>query len=337
MHSEPRWGRILEIGRTSCFSQLYPQHTTWVATGPPLTHGKAEPAARLTVATLLSLVHDLRRGAFGLVILPAVDIRYGHDATLAKRLLRRLVALLARNDAIGRISSRWLRLDRAAVAIVDYSDDVRVSYETCALVPGFRAYFKRELYPRQSLQPGEKYERFNRRVHPVTLPLPDEAAPVPHDPEKKTDVFFSGGLHGPVREQGVAELHQLAREGYAVDLPAGALSYAEYLQRMCASRIVWSPEGFGWDCYRHYEAAFCGAVPLINRPQDARALPFEDGVQCLYYDPQPGALIAAVKRALQDPSALSQIAGRARELVLARHTRRAVAEYIERVVAESSS
>ena len=334
MQSEPRWGRILEIGRTSCFSQLYPQHTTWVRTGAPLAHGRAEPSARIGFLTLLSLLRELRRGAFGLVILPAIDVRYAHDATSGKRLLRRVLALLARNDAIGRIASAWLRLDRAAVAFVDYSDDVRVSYETCALVPGFRAYFKRELYPNQSLRRGERYERFNRRVHAVTLPLPDESARVSNDAEKATDVFFSGGLHGPVREQGIAELHQLAREGYAVDLPAGALSYPEYLQRMSASRIVWSPEGFGWDCYRHYEAAFCGAVPLINRPRDARALPFEDRIHCLYYDPQPGALSVAVKRALQDPPALAQIAAAARELVLAKHTRRAIAEYIERVVVE---
>ena len=335
MQGEPRWRRILEIGRTSFFSQLYPQHTTWVRTGAPLAYGNAEPSGKIGVLRLLSLVRELRSGAFGLVILPAVDIRYGHDRTVGKRLLRRVLALLARNDAVGRVASGWLRLDRAAVAIVDYSDDVRVSYETCALVPGFRAYFKRELYPIRSLHRGEKYERFNRRVHAVTLPLPDETARVALDSEKKTDVFFSGGLHGRIREQGIAELHQLAREGYAVDLPAGALSYSEYLQRMVASRIVWSPEGFGWDCYRHYEAAYCGAVPLINRPRDARALPFEDGVHCLYYDPQPGALSVAVKRALQDPAALTRIAAAARELMLANHTRRAIAEYMERVVGES--
>ena len=335
MQAEPRWGRILEIGRTSCFSQLYPQHTTWVRTGAPLAHGNTEPSARVGVLTVLSLLRELRRGGFGLVILPAVDIRYGHDARFGKRLLRRVLALLAKSDAVGRMASAWLHLDRAAVAIVDYSDDVRVSYETCALVPRFRAYFKRELYPNQSLRRGERYEQFNGRVHAVTLPLPDETAPIPSDAEKTTDVFFSGGLHGPVREQGIAELHQLAREGYAVDVSAGALSYAEYLQRMSVSRIVWSPEGFGWDCYRHYEAAFCGAVPLINTPRDARALPFEDRVHCLYYDPQPGVLSVAVKRALQDPPALRQIAAAARELVLTKHTRRAIAEYIERVVAES--
>ena len=335
MQRGPRWRRILEIGRTSYFSHLYPEHTTWLRTGAPLAHGNADPSSRLALATLLSLLRDLRRGAFGLVILPAVDMRYGHDAAFGKQLLRSVLALLARNEAVGRVASRWLRLDRAAVAILDYSDDLRVSYETCALVPGFRVYFKRELYPARSLRPGETYAHFNKRVRAITLPLPDESASIHCDSEKTTDVFFAGGLHGEVREQGIGEIHQLAREGYAVDLPGAELSYAEYLQRMCASRIVWSPEGFGWDCYRHYEAPLCRAVPLINRPREKRDLPFEDGVHCLYYDPEPGALTVAVKRALEDRAALAPIAAAARELVLANHTRRAIAEYIERAVAES--
>lgn len=333
MHADPQPRRILEIGRTSHFAHLYPQRTTWLRTGAPLAHGNTEAVRGMTgLRAIGSVIRELRRGSFGLVILPAVDIRYGHDTTLPKRWARQLVRLLAKISRVGKFLSAWLRLDRAAVAIVDYSDDPAISYETCALVPSFRVYFKRELYPEHSMSRRADVASFNDRVRPITLPLPDANLTISRDTERTVDVFFAGGLHSEIRRQGIAELQQLALEGYVIDLPTAGLSYTEYLQRMCASRVVWSPEGFGWDCYRHYEALFCGAVPLINRPQSRRHLPFEDGVHCLYYDARPAALGEVVKKALSDPGALSRIAAAGRELVLAKHTRRAIAEYIERTV-----
>jgi hypothetical protein len=49
-----------------------------------------------------------------------------------------------------------------------------------------------------------------------------------------------------------------------------------------------------------------------------------DGVHALYYGPAPGALAAAVRAALADPSRLARIAEAGRVRVLENHTHAAV-------------
>ena len=115
--------------------------------------------------------------------------------------------------------------------------------------------------------------------------LPDR----PHD--KTADVFFAGDPRGlPARENGLAELARLRAQGVVVDVPDRRLDRQEFYQRCAGARLVWSPEGYGWDCFRHYEAAACGSVPLINYPSILRYRPLEDGTHCLYYAPEPGGL-----------------------------------------------
>lgn len=42
---------------------------------------------------------------------------------------------------------------------------------------------------------------------------------------------------------------------------------APYLRQLGRSRFVLSPPGFGWDCYRTYEAVAMGAIPIVQRKQ----------------------------------------------------------------------
>ncbi len=115
--------------------------------------------------------------------------------------------------------------------------------------------------------------------------------------------------------------------------PKNVLAYAEYMQRMAQAWLVWSPEGFGWDCYRHYEAAFAGSVPVINRPANSRPRPYEDGVECFYYDPVGDDLERVLKLALEDKERLRAMAVRGREKVLANFTRAAIVASMEAEIA----
>ena len=42
------------------------------------------------------------------------------------------------------------------------------------------------------------------------------------------------------------------------------MTFDEYLEAMRRAVYVASPAGMGQDCYRHYEALLCGAVPLLE-------------------------------------------------------------------------
>jgi hypothetical protein len=140
--------------------------------------------------------------------------------------------------------------------------------------------------------------------------------------EKIHDVFFSGATHTTsVRQKGLPELLALRDAGVRVHIPETRLSREDFLATCARSWIVWSPEGQGWDCYRHYEALMADSVPLINSPTIERHQPFIHGEHCLYYRPEAGGLTEAVTRALADRDALLKIAAQGREHIKLHHSR----------------
>ena len=72
------------------------------------------------------------------------------------------------------------------------------------------------------------------------------------------------------------------------------LSLPEFYQRAARAWLVWSPEGLGWDCFRHYEAPACGSVPVINQPNIERHQPLVHGEHAFYYDRSPGELTRTI-------------------------------------------
>ena len=148
--------------------------------------------------------------------------------------------------------------------------------------------------------------------------------------EKRVDLFFSGRVTGSstLRARGLAELKALERQGVTLDIPDAPLPRAQFYQRCAAAHLVWSPEGLGWDCFRHYEAPACGSVPLINQPWLDRHAPLIAGEHALYYDVEPGGLTRAVTAALADKAALARIAAAAQAHVMAHHTPAALARYV---------
>jgi hypothetical protein len=152
----------------------------------------------------------------------------------------------------------------------------------------------------------------------------------PTDIDKTTDVFFAGIVDGSstVRQRGLAELIALRDRGVRVDLPEQRMPPQEFYRRCAQAWIVWSPEGLGWDCFRHYEALACGSVPVINQPPIERYRPLLHGVHALFYDPEPGALTATITSALADKDRLRTIAAAGKAHVLAHHTIAAIAKYV---------
>ena len=119
------------------------------------------------------------------------------------------------------------------------------------------------------------------KLQPISLPQ------FPHNerwrhapfPEKTHDIFFSGSVAGnsTVRGAGVPEIERLKALGYKVDQPTERLPYEAFMDRMSRSWLSWSPEGMGWDCYRHYEAAIVQSIPVMNHPTILRHAPLLEG------------------------------------------------------------
>src|SRR5205823_5949190 len=104
----------------------------------------------------------------------------------------------------------------------------------------------------------------------------------------------------------------------------------EYLTLMSRSYLTLSPEGYGYNGFRHYEAMLVGSVPLINRPDPPIVHDFQDGQNCVLYSPMRGDVNEVVKAALRDKGALLEMASGLREFVVARHSMQAVGKYLLR-------
>jgi hypothetical protein len=343
--------RVLEIGAVAMFKQAAPASTELVWTGPQDdVEGVGRPTA-FDLRRLPALRRALDRGAFDLVIghppgaVPWHPVRV---ARLLRRFGRRAPALTVR--ALGVLLLR--RPTRTPLAIVDLADTSIIRRHHFPLLDRARVYFKRELPadhwkvftgtlaadgvpPRQRALPP--FVDWCAKLAPISLgvsPLRgDEIASVSVPPPEKTvDVFFAGRIasSSTVRLAGQAELQALAREGVRVDLAVDRLDRREFYRRCARAWITWSPEGLGWDCFRHYEAPLCGSVPLMNRPSIRRHAPLRAGEHALYYDVEPGALADGVRAALADRARLAGMAGAARDHVRRHHTLERLCEHVVR-------
>jgi len=237
---------------------------------------------------------------------------------------------------------QWLRLLPAAVPVVaiDIEDSRLIARHNLFLLDRAKIFFKRELpvdywqvFQRTAHagMPGPRF-RLNPRnrarvdkLRPISLGVPARAvAAAPSEfPHKTADIFVAVTLRGltTVRDHGIAQLRALADEGMAVDIAEQRLDYAEYVRRMSRAWLTWSPEGLGWDCFRHYEAPLAWSIPLMNSPTITRRAPLIAGEHAFYYQPDdPMSLVRTIKDALVDKDRLKKMAALARAHVVAHHT-----------------
>lgn len=177
----------------------------------------------------------------------------------------------------------------------------------------------------------EKYRRWIQKLRPISLGIaPDICRQFAHaEFPKKTDIFFAGQTKNrPNRIAGLKQLERLKQAGLKVDIAPEKLSQEEFLVRSAEAYIVWSPEGYGWDCFRHYEIALMGSVPLMQSPTIQRYAPLVEGQHAIYYWIEGDDLMVRVQQALQNRSRLVAMGRAARQHVLQWHTHAALGHYV---------
>ncbi len=338
--------RILVIGDQLHFKSEFPERTTLLWTGariadPKYTDGLATPGR------VFRALRDAGKGKYDVIVVYPPLYSPWHPRYGVRALLRSpLKPWSSLTRAFGVSMLRWVKLSVPLIAVDIYDAGV-IGRSSVFLLDKAKAFFKRELpvdkwqvltgtahpyLPTLRFRKNPRWQRRMETLRPVSLPqiLDDPEFPAAPFPEKTHDIFFAGVVEGnsTVRTAGLAELDRLTVLGYKIDRPAERLDYKAYLERMSHSWIVWSPEGMGWDCYRHYEAPIVHSVPLMNNPTILRRAPLIDGVHGLYYDPEPGGLERRAIAALADKDKLRRMAAAGRDHVLAHHSRKAHCESI---------
>lgn len=289
----------------------------------------------------------LRRGDYDLVVVDGPNLPAWHPRTWLTSL--RDYHIRAPQALFAIAATRLMHyFHEVPVAVIDINDSFGIGTHNFRLIDRCHTYFKRELtadrwqvffksshwdLPGRRWRSKKSSQRRMAKLRPFHLGYPQRPSIEPTT-EKTSDVFFAGDLwpNSTVRTDGIEELLALRDEGYVIDVPNGPLDRAEFHRRLAAARLAWSPAGYGWDCYRHYEASELGTVPLMNFPTIQQHRPFHAGEHCHYYSVEPGGLARAVRGALQDPDRLAAMAVAARSYTLAHHTARARADYVATTV-----
>ncbi len=336
--------RILEVGAGLLFISAVPEQTEfcWTGTKP---RGRARYA--LGPIRMIRNLMKLRRREFDLLVIHAMHYAPWHPRSILTAL--RDWNVRAPLGLFGIFAWRFVHLFHdVPIAVLDLGDPCQIGRHNFFLLDACKAFFKRELpsdywlafcnasYPNFPGRRSRRNKRNRRRVKKLkpisygTDPFPEEILPA----AKKTDIFFAGSIaaNSTVRAVGLKELEALAREGYVVDLPTEPLARPDYLRRMSAAWLAWSPAGLGWDCGRHYEAPLVGSVPLMNYPTIMRDRPLRDGEHCILYSVEPGGLVQAARSALADKSRLREMAQAGAEHIRKHHSRYAQAEHVTSTV-----
>lgn len=253
------------------------------------------------------LLRDWNPARLDMVVCNAFGRGYGSDGGRGKSRWALVVKAFVEHGWVSLLL--WLMRKRPIpLALVDNSDDIILDSQNRRLSRAATLIFKRELPWDPFLvfdgERGALYkEAANRirmdadrrrivsRLRPLALgprgELPLASKPGGMDQAtRRFDVFFAGGVDNrPMREPIPEAIKELARRGRHVHHPEFALSAGDYQAALGGARLALSPPGLGWDCHRHYEAAACGAIPVMPYPNIRPMVPFRHGENCLYYDP----------------------------------------------------
>ncbi|MBA2269850.1 MAG: glycosyltransferase family 1 protein [Chthoniobacterales bacterium] len=236
--------------------------------------------------------------------------------------------------------------ERTPLYMIDQMDSPVVDNAKFRLMERCAKYFKRELPSNvintflytsakaespDSILHDANLRSWAAKLRPISIGISDErferAAAV--RAEKKYDLFFSGDFtNRPVRQSGRDALLKLQSNGFRVHISDERYPENVFHELCAQSLLCWSPEGFGSDCYRHYEIAACGSVPLRKHSPLYPYAPLRENVDCVYYSHESFDIYEVARRALGRREELSQMGENARERVREFHRYSRLAEYI---------
>lgn len=289
---------------------------------------------------------DARGGKYDLIItgsslIPGFNPRKSllrNLANIARKYIRQPNLVVSGRFPHRKVPTMLAALDCEDNSIIDNGRFQEVERAVC--------YFKRELpqnpcnaflyvHPKTECNGNvlrtEPFSHWVPKLRPISLGIDDVSAAklASISTPKKTDVFFAGSTSlRPNRMTGIRQLERLKAEGFNIDIARERLPRDEFIQRCAQAYLVWSPEGFGWDCYRHYEISAAGSVPLLQSCPLFRHAPLIDNEHAIYYQVEGGHLATRVRQALQNRARLVEMGQAARQHVLKWHTHLALSRYI---------
>ena len=270
---------------------------------------------------------------------------YLHDRSLFKNIRNFLYMLFFDFPSLG-LSMLPLLLRKTKIPItgINSNDMPKIPKEDFYLLEKCRYYFMRELPQNKrllflnankrsndlhSIKDNQFYSEVIKKIYPISCGASDHIAKHEQTNLKDIDIFFCGNVNNStVRKDGINALKKLEEEGYKVLCITDRIPFPEFYDYCARSWLVWSPNGFGWDCFRHYEIGLAESVPVINYPTIIRYQPLMEGEHCFYYGVEGDHLYQVIKNALKDKDRLKFMGKRAKRHCLQHHTQSKILQYV---------
>ena len=167
----------------------------------------------------------------------------------------------------------------APIAAIDLRDPTYLEPGDIEMLKQVNCYFKREI-PYNRFLLCHSFRRKSAQT-PETLALVNKVCGIPlgilddkfeqlrrlRTQPQDIDLFFGSRISNTMRATALRLLQEhAASRGWNVVASTESRAFDEYCQLIARSKLTISVEGDGWDCFRHYEAAALGSLPVINMP-----------------------------------------------------------------------
>ncbi|CAO4132638.1 CgeB family protein [Methylorubrum extorquens] len=234
---------------------------------------------------------------------------------------------------------------RVRLAVLDVTDHLTIHPRDRAFLRRCDLFFKRELaanpwntletvLPRGACAGHARQDpaclALRAKLRPFALGIKATAlkTPIPAS-ERSYDLFYAGSAQGiAFRETVSGVLPRLAARGWRIHAPTHRLSPEAFAEAITRSRFCLSPGGVGWDCYRHYEVASLGSVPIFDTRPLTGIEPFLHGREGFYLDPQEDLERALDQLLRTDDAGVDRMTSAAQALVERVYTFDALARYV---------
>ncbi|KQQ17983.1 hypothetical protein ASF53_06320 [Methylobacterium sp. Leaf123] len=234
---------------------------------------------------------------------------------------------------------------RVRLAVLDVTDHLTIHPRDRAFLRRCDLFFKRELaanpwntletvLPRGACAGHARQDpdclALRAKLRPFALGIEATAlkAPLPAA-ARSYDLFYAGSAQGiAFREAVSGVLPRLAARGWRIHAPTHRLSPEAFAEAITRSRFCLSPGGVGWDCYRHYEVASLGSVPIFDTRPLTGIEPFLHGREGFYLDPQEDLERALDHLLRTDDAGVDRMTSAAQALVERVYTFDALARYV---------
>ncbi|CAO4148897.1 CgeB family protein [Methylorubrum extorquens] len=234
---------------------------------------------------------------------------------------------------------------RVRLAVLDVTDHLTIHPRDRAFLRRCDLFFKRELaanpwntletvLPRGACAGHARQDpaclALRAKLRPFALGIEATALKTPIPASARSyDLFYAGSAQGiAFREAVSGVLPRLAARGWRIHAPTHRLSPEAFAEAITRSRFCLSPGGVGWDCYRHYEVASLGSVPIFDTRPLTGIEPFLHGREGFYLDPQEDLERALDQLLRTDDAGVDRMTSAAQALVERVYTFDALARYV---------